>query len=149
MSQSRNRFYMAKNNILNFFYRSFGGFFGCTFHYSHGTPFILCSLKALWPLSMWQTFDVITCYRLESVTVWLFRDILGSNDSGCVLKTSNLYFILAFDFSKFQKTTQHKKWSFPLRISSVNVTKSAADLVTFTEETLNGKVHFVGSSSLI
>ena len=29
----------------------------------------------------------------------------------------------------------HKKWSFPLRISSVNVTKSAetADLVTFTK----------------
>ena len=34
--------------------------------------------------------------------------------------------------------TLHKKWSFPLRISSVNATKSAAqfptDLVTFTEE---------------
>ena len=34
--------------------------------------------------------------------------------------------------------TLHKKWSFPLRISSVNATKSAAQfptyLVTFTEE---------------
>ena len=35
----------------------------------------------------------------------------------------------------------HKKWSFPLRISSVNETKTA-DLVTFTEEILNGKLPF-------
>ena len=32
----------------------------------------------------------------------------------------------------------HKKWSFPLRISSVNLTK-------FTEEILNGKLHFLCS----
>ena len=46
----------------------------------------------------------------------------------------------------------HKKWSFPLRISSVNMTKSTGNcgLVTFTEEILNGKLHFlcsVGSST--
>ena len=35
----------------------------------------------------------------------------------------------------------HKKWSFPLRISSVNVTESA--VFTFTEEILNGKLHFL------
>ena len=35
----------------------------------------------------------------------------------------------------------HKKWSFPLRISSVNVAKSTV-LVTLTEEILNGKPHF-------
>ena len=34
----------------------------------------------------------------------------------------------------------HKKWSFPLRISSVNL-----DLVSFTEEILNGKLHFLCS----
>ena len=41
----------------------------------------------------------------------------------------------------------NKNWSFPLRISSVNVTKSAvpADLVTFIEEILNGKLHFLCS----
>ena len=33
-----------------------------------------------------------------------------------------------------------KKLSFPLRISSVNVT--TADLATYTEEILNGKLHF-------
>ena len=38
----------------------------------------------------------------------------------------------------------HKNWSFSLRISSVNVTKSAGNcgLVTFTEEILNEKLHF-------
>ena len=40
----------------------------------------------------------------------------------------------------------HKKWSVPLRISSLNMTKSnpqcSADLVTFTEEILNEKLHF-------
>ena len=37
----------------------------------------------------------------------------------------------------------HKK-SFPLRISSVNVTKSAGNwgLVAFTEEIHNGRLHF-------
>ena len=73
--------------------------------------------------------------------------------------------------------TLHKKWSFPLRVSSVNLTKSAGncglcyiycrvqihsetrvwhdkniqsvtftvheDLVTLTEEILNGKLHFL------
>ena len=35
-----------------------------------------------------------------------------------------------------------QKMMFSLRVSSVNVTKSAADLVIFTEEILNGKLHF-------
>ena len=40
-----------------------------------------------------------------------------------------------------------KNWSFPLRIFSVNVTKSVENccLVTFTEEILNGKLHFLCS----
>ena len=40
------------------------------------------------------------------------------------------------------KLTLHKKRSFPLRVSSENVTKSVADLVKFTEEILNGKLLF-------
>ena len=37
----------------------------------------------------------------------------------------------------------HKKRSFPLRIPSVNETKSweSADLITFTEKRFNGKFH--------
>ena len=42
-----------------------------------------------------------------------------------------------------------KKKSFLLKISSVNVTKSSVscDLVTFTEDILNGKLHFLWSVS--
>ena len=42
------------------------------------------------------------------------------------------------------RNTLHKKWSFPLRISEVNVTKSAVStgFVTSTEENLEGKLHF-------
>ena len=45
------------------------------------------------------------------------------------------------------KVPVHKKGSFPLRISLINVTKSTktADLVTFTEEILNGKLQFLRS----
>ena len=41
----------------------------------------------------------------------------------------------------------HKNWSFPLRISSVNVLNPQfpEDLVTFTEEILNGRLHFLCS----
>ena len=41
-----------------------------------------------------------------------------------------------------------KKLSFQLRISSVNVTKSVVScgFVTFTEETLNGKLYFLCSN---
>ena len=40
--------------------------------------------------------------------------------------------------------TLHKRWDFPWRIFSVNVTKSAVScgLVTFTEEIQNRKRHF-------
>ena len=62
-------------------------------------------------------------------------------------------------FKCFQNSWKllHKKWSFPLRISSVNVTaenaghagnlQKNADLVTFTEEILNGKIHFLCSEN--
>ena len=48
-----------------------------------------------------------------------------------------------------KKKEKKKKWSFLLRISSVNVTKSTrncgyTDLVTFTEEILNENVFFCG-----
>ena len=46
------------------------------------------------------------------------------------------------------KKTLHKKRSFQLRISSVNVIKSAENLLRkFTEEILNGELHFLYSES--
>ena len=68
-----------------------------------------------------------------------------------------VFHILLWGYSNFQcindlhttiwQQTLHKKWSFLLRISLVNVTKSAENcgLVTFTEEILNGKLHFLCS----
>ena len=43
----------------------------------------------------------------------------------------------------------HKKWSFLLRVSSVNVTilQETLDLVTFTEEILKWKLHFLFDDS--
>ena len=47
---------------------------------------------------------------------------------------------------QFLQVVLHKKWSFPFRISSVNVAKSAvSDLVTFTEEVYIGKLHILCS----
>ena len=48
-----------------------------------------------------------------------------------------------------QFSALHKKWSFPWRISSVNVTKSAGDcgLVTFIEKTFHEKFHFLYSAN--
>ena len=42
----------------------------------------------------------------------------------------------------------HKNWSFPLRNSTVNPLETA-DLVIFTEEILNGKLHFVCSVGIV
>ena len=47
--------------------------------------------------------------------------------------------------TNFMQLTLHKKWSFRLRISSVNVTINPADSVTFTEEIFNGKLYLLCS----
>ena len=46
-----------------------------------------------------------------------------------------------------QQNSLHEKWSFPLRISSVNVTKSAGfcGFSHIYDEILNGKLHFLCS----
>ena len=59
-------------------------------------------------------------------------EILGTNLGPCQISTMN---------ALAKRLPLHKKWSFPLRISSVNV--ETADLVTFTEEILNGKLYFL------
>ena len=60
-------------------------------------------------------------------------------------------YIFLFGFPRYQNFTLHKKWSFPLRVSSVNVAKSTnscgfgAGLVTFTGGILSEKLHFLCS----
>ena len=60
---------------------------------------------------------------------WPFRKLTLKNLKAITTTVLLLIFLLS------------EKWSFPLRISSVNVTKSG-NLVIFTEEILNGKLHF-------
>ena len=56
-------------------------------------------------------------------------------------------FVLYHTVAKIRNNyTLCKKWSFPLRISPVNVSKFA-DLDTFTGEILNGKLHFLCSDT--
>ena len=59
--------------------------------------------------------------------------------------------VIAQLWERLQLLTLHKKLSFPLRISSVNVTKSAGtvDLVTLSEEILNRKLHFLCSVNVV
>ena len=59
--------------------------------------------------------------------------------------TSNIEKFVNF-YCKVLHFTLHQKWFFPFRISSVNVTTQfPANLVTFTVEILNGKLHFLCS----
>ena len=66
---------------------------------------------------------------------------------GSIIEYRSLWFISCIaDITKPNQESAmtmslHKKWSFPLRISLVNVTKSGY-LVTIIEEILNGQLHF-------
>ena len=63
------------------------------------------------------------------------------DENAFVIYDSNSVFAY---WTKWKKL--HKKWSFPLSISSVNVTKSAVSaVVTFTEEILNENFIFLCS----
>ena len=61
---------------------------------------------------------------------------------------SNIPDLKVYKNGRDKSLTLHKKWSFPLIISPVSVTKPAFFrrhwhfLVTFTKEILNGKLHF-------
>ena len=67
----------------------------------------------------------------------------------CFVMFGTVIVILTSIYTPLQSHTPHKKWSFPIRIFSVNVTKSAAaDLVTSTEEILIRKLHFLCSALL-
>ena len=59
------------------------------------------------------------------------------------LNFKHLILVLLMLIDEWEIPTLHKKLCFSLKISSVNVT---ADLVTFTEETLNRKHHFLCSA---
>ena len=64
-----------------------------------------------------------------------------------LLKCLKVYPVCGFILVCSENLALHKKWSFPLRISSVYVAKSAVleDFLTFTEEILNGKLYLLCS----
>ena len=117
------------------------------------------SSKTAWKVSLFRVILVRFFPHLD----WIWTRITPNADSYC--KTSyishyvNFYWIscpwvwLLYQSKRWKngddlnKRSLHKKLSSPLRISSVNVTKSAgtADLVIFTEEILHGKLHFLCS----
>ena len=93
----------------------------------------------MWYKSMTKSYLklYLRLYKKSSVVLHNSRYCM----SAILLK---MYFIMeAFlatfaNFSEFLENPLYKEWSFMLRISSVN-----ADLVTFTKEIYNGKLHFL------
>ena len=108
----------------------------------HTTGLFLC------PLFLNQTFsDIFSDFRgyRNRPGMWngLSSKILTENLMIQVLRSVR-HVIIHFHFLSLSLLlTLDKKWSFLLRISSVNVTKS--DLVTFIVEILNRKLHFLCS----
>ena len=64
--------------------------------------------------------------------------------------TENFHIYFCVQSLLYKISTLHNKWSFPLRIFSVNVTQSAvsANLVALNEELHSGKLHFLCSVKL-
>ena len=60
-------------------------------------------------------------------------------------------FWMFHNWSSMCTTHTAQKWSFPLRISSVNTTtpQEIVDFVTFTEEILNRILHFLCSDTIL
>ena len=71
---------------------------------------------------------------------WNYKSYMILSWDKCLFKVNGTQWIMALIVFTLQK-----KWSFPLRISLSNMTKSVetADLVTFTEEILNGNLIFL------
>ena len=77
-------------------------------------------------------FELWTNFSVDSL-IWV--EIISSNDSLTVLlsvilsESSYLTILLSLFKQASTLYTLHKKWSFPLRITSVNVTKSVGNCV--------------------
>ena len=85
------------------------------------------------------------------------RSYLYQTSDTCLIYFDRSPFILVrvdksfTEILSFRWNALHKKWNFLFRVFTVNMTKSAqfpADLVTFTKEILNGKLHFLRSNRI-
>ena len=110
-------------------------------------------LVLIFPFRIRTEYGDFICKSLYLVQM---RENMDQKNSKCIhFLHSGIGWIFTLKLPERQQTPLHKKWSFQLRISSVNVTKSVvscrfgykiADLVTFTEEIFNGKLHFLCSA---
>ena len=82
--------------------------------------------------------------NLQETAVWsyLLKKSLRENFIFCLVVelSIGIHYNILIKILRFTFLLLQKKWSFPLKISSVNMTKP--DLIIFTEEILNGKLHF-------
>ena len=94
--------------------------------------------------NMWMCFSFIILNQsmISSIYFLWFNLVFCLNPFFIASVIDLLHLPTSFLAGLTSRTDPAQKWSFPSRISSVNVTKSA-DLVTFTEENLNGKPHFL------
>ena len=98
----------------------------------------LCTKCWLWAIAVSEGGDStlwIFFFLLKLSSLWVFGEKLFWS---CKTSFGRIFLSLKYFFWLIVHK-HHKKWSFPLRISSVNT----ADLVTFTEEILNGKLYFL------
>ena len=99
----------------------------------------------LW-ITVWWHFEHSSFWNsLSALLAFLQLEYPDFRNESFTLTLFRIPWLLAF-LQIVQNISLHKKWSFRLRISSVNVTKYAADLVTFAE-TLNGKLYFLCSDA--
>ena len=82
-----------------------------------------------------------TCYKGSNPS---YIDHIITNLDSLFMKSYTVETGISDHHKLIMSISLHKKWSFPLRISSVNVTKSAR--FTCTEEILNGKPYFLCSA---
>ena len=106
---------------------------------------MFCIAKLLSPIYL---FPVSEEFEFESILSLTFslRVTHWAGINTCLTSNSNISKMVkisnTFKYSLKRITTQ--KMKFSIRISSVIVDKSApADLLTFTEEILDGKLHFL------
>ena len=91
----------------------------------------------------WRNFEHISylflVFGLSALSRYMRAGICWSH-----MESWKVYLLLV---EIFRYSYNYTVWTFPLRIYSVNVTKSAGNcgLITFTEESWNGKVYFLCS----
>ena len=81
-------------------------------------------------IRVWETF--CTHFPSLTITIHLFLQlpsplvVIGRNQKKYPVFNVNIYFTQSA-MLLLQPLTLHKKWSFPLRVSSVNITKSTGN----------------------